>query len=314
MTSPPHPRGDGDGWVECALGHRHWGLFGAAGLLVHRPAADGPAGAARDAILLQHRATWSHHGGTWGLPGGARNSGEAAVDAALREATEEAGLDGTQVQVHGRCDEAHGGWTYATVLATAAGPLDARPTGGESIDVAWVDVAEVNALPLHPGFAATWPLLRAALQPVTVVVDAANVVGSRADGWWRDRAGAARRLLHDIASLTGPGLDGDGLPAALGLPPLRRWWPRWVVVLEGQARSAAPADAGPGRSGVPRALRVVVAPRSGDDTVVDEVAAVRGPAVVVTADRELRARAADAGAAPVGPRWLTEGAGAAASG
>src|SRR3712207_9520205 len=52
-----------DGWVTCALGHRHWGRVGAAGLLVHRAGADGPE------LLLQHRAVWSHHGGTWGTPG-----------------------------------------------------------------------------------------------------------------------------------------------------------------------------------------------------------------------------------------------------
>ena len=80
MTGPDG-RGDGDGWVTCDLGHRHWGLYGAAGLLLHRPTATG------DEVLLQHRATWSHHGGTWGLLGGARHSDESAVEAALREIT-----------------------------------------------------------------------------------------------------------------------------------------------------------------------------------------------------------------------------------
>ena len=76
MTGPDG-RGDGDGWVTCDLGHRHWGLYGAAGLLLHRPTATG------DEVLLQHRATWSHHGGTWGLLGGARHSDESAVEASL---------------------------------------------------------------------------------------------------------------------------------------------------------------------------------------------------------------------------------------
>ena len=60
------PRGDGDGWTRCAQGHRHWGIYGAAGLLLRHD----------DRILLQHRALWSHHGGTWGVLGGARNSDE----------------------------------------------------------------------------------------------------------------------------------------------------------------------------------------------------------------------------------------------
>jgi len=71
---------DGNGWVRCELGHRHWGRFGAAGLLAFATA--GP-------VLLQRRTWWSHHGGTWGLPGGARDSHESALAAALREAAED---------------------------------------------------------------------------------------------------------------------------------------------------------------------------------------------------------------------------------
>ena len=65
----------GDAWVEGPNGERFWGRFGAAGLLVHD---------ARRGVLLQHRADWSHFGGTWGLPGGARHEGETAVEGALR--------------------------------------------------------------------------------------------------------------------------------------------------------------------------------------------------------------------------------------
>src|SRR3978361_1421771 len=75
-----------DGWTTCALGHRHWGLVGAAGLLLHR------AGAAGTEVLLQLRVEWSHHGGTWGTPGGALHPKESAADGALREAGEELGL------------------------------------------------------------------------------------------------------------------------------------------------------------------------------------------------------------------------------
>ena len=50
---------DGDGWIECSCGSKHWGLNGAAGILIYR---DG-------AILLQHRAPWVHNGDTWGIPG-----------------------------------------------------------------------------------------------------------------------------------------------------------------------------------------------------------------------------------------------------
>ena len=216
MTGPD-ARGDGDGWVECDLGHRHWGLFGAAGLLLHRPSATGDG----DEVLLQHRATWSHHGGTWGLLGGARHSDESAVVAAVREAGEEGGLGPDDVDVHGRYDDVHGGWAYTTVLATTGASTEARPTGGESIDVGWFPATALARLPLHPGFAATWPQLEQALQPLTVVVDAANVVGSRPDGWWRDRPGAARRLVAACAGVAAEGLPGDALPEGLAA---LAWW------------------------------------------------------------------------------------------
>jgi 8-oxo-dGTP pyrophosphatase MutT (NUDIX family) len=306
----PDGRGDGDGWVTCDLGHRHWGLYGAAGLLLHRPAAAG------DEVLLQHRATWSHHGGTWGLLGGARHSDESAVDAALREAGEEGGISPDGVQVHGRYDDAHGGWSYATALAAADGSTHARPTGGESIDVAWVPVDRLDAgeaagtPPLHPGFAASWLILRDALHPLTVVVDAANVVGSRPDGWWRDRAGAARRLIRASGVLPRDGVAGPELPEGLGAARLTRCWPQVVVVLEGAARAVGAKDAPPGVS-------VAVATGSGDDEVVAAVQRAVGDGgaplrrrrvdvLVVTADRGLRDRVTPLGAVCVGPRWLTD--------
>jgi 8-oxo-dGTP pyrophosphatase MutT (NUDIX family) len=142
---------DGDGWTQCALGHRHWGRYGAAGLLV---AAPGPT------VLLQHRAFWSHHGDTWGVPGGARGSTETAVETALREAFEETGLSNDGVEVVDELVDDHGGWTYTTVLARAGTELPVHALDQESTDVRWVMLPEVEALPLHPGFAGTWPALR----------------------------------------------------------------------------------------------------------------------------------------------------------
>jgi 8-oxo-dGTP pyrophosphatase MutT (NUDIX family) len=142
---------DGDGWTQCALGHRHWGRYGAAGLLV---AAPGPT------VLLQHRAFWSHHGDTWGVPGGARGSTETAVETALREAFEETGLSNDGVEVVDELVDDHGGWTYTTVLARAGSELPVHALDQESTDVRWVMLPEVEALPLHPGFAGTWPALR----------------------------------------------------------------------------------------------------------------------------------------------------------
>ncbi|MFI6763172.1 hypothetical protein ACIBF5_28980 [Micromonospora sp. NPDC050417] len=117
-----------------------------------------------------------------------------------------------------------------------------------------------------------------------LVVDAANVMGSRPDGWWRDRAGAAARLRDSLAEVTETGLPD--LPAPIEV----------VLVVEGAARDV------PGRDRV----RVVPAPGSGDDRIVDLVReeAPGRRCVVVTADRELRSRVAALGAEVRGPRWL----------
>lgn len=153
VTSLPRPL-DGDGWVRCSVGHRHWGRYGAAGLLLHSRTADG-----RPVVLLQHRASWTHHGDTWGLPGGARASWESPEEAALRETDEEVDLALDAVAVERVHPDDHGGWTYWTVLADLPVPAPVRPRNHESIRLDWVPVPSVTALALHPGFAATWPLL-----------------------------------------------------------------------------------------------------------------------------------------------------------
>ncbi|MFF0458237.1 NUDIX hydrolase [Nocardia africana] len=151
-------RGDGDGFLESPDGTRQWGLFGAAGLLLRAPRQGGGA-----LVLLQHRAPWSHQGGTWALPGGARDSHETSVHAAVREAQEEAGIDPDAVRVRGSrvTSTADSGWTYTTVVADVSETL-ATTANRESAELAWVPEEEVQARPLHPGFAAAWPGLRAA--------------------------------------------------------------------------------------------------------------------------------------------------------
>lgn len=149
-------RRPGDGWVECACGRRHWGLHGAAGLLLARRDT---AGRPTD-VVLQHRATWSDQGGTWALPGGAREPDETAAQAALREAHEEAGVDAAGVAVRGEHVLQHPDWSYTTVLADAVVPFTPAVTDAESIEVRWVPLAEVTARPLLPAFAVAWPELR----------------------------------------------------------------------------------------------------------------------------------------------------------
>ncbi|MGN6607290.1 MAG: NUDIX domain-containing protein, partial [Jatrophihabitans sp.] len=120
--------GDGNGWVLCGPPeHRHWGRFGAAGLLI----TDG------ERVVLQLRAGWVHEGGTWALPGGARDSHEDAVTTALREAHEETTLDGRAVTPFAEHVFEHPAWSYTTVLAWADSALriDGRADNGEGADV-----------------------------------------------------------------------------------------------------------------------------------------------------------------------------------
>ncbi len=95
-------------------------------------------------------------------------------------------------------------------------------------------VDDVASLRLHPGFAEQWLSLRAVLMPLTVIVDVANVMGSRPDGWWKDRAGAAGRLAGQIAGLAGRGVTS--LPESVPVPAIERWFPQFVLVLEGAPR------------------------------------------------------------------------------
>jgi hypothetical protein len=116
--------------------------------------------------------------------------------------------------------------------------------------------------------------------PLLVIVDAANVVGSVPDGWWRDRRGAAERLRDRLAAEGLPQVTADAVEI--------------VLVVEGAARGV---ESVPG-------VRVESAGGSGDDRIVELVAAARPgrPCLVVTADRELRHRVGSLGADVTGPR------------
>jgi 8-oxo-dGTP pyrophosphatase MutT (NUDIX family) len=141
----------GDEWVYGPNGEKFWGRFGAAGLLAwHREAG----------VLLQLRATWSHFGDTWGLPGGARKVGESAVDAALREAGEEATVPAGVLRVLHESVNDLGFWSYTSVVAEAVEFFEPVIADAESAAVEWVPLEAVAGLPLHPGFAASWPALR----------------------------------------------------------------------------------------------------------------------------------------------------------
>lgn len=127
-----------------------------------------------------------------------------------------------------------------------------------------------------------------------LVIDVANVMGSRPDGWWRDRAGGATRLLAQLVKVIG--LDVEG-PAGGGPIVIHRV----IAVVEGQARAAQIPE-----QATAVGLEVMAASADGDSTIVAAAQGVLAGGhlpVVVTADRGLRERL-PAGAQAAGPRWL----------
>ncbi len=116
-----------------------------------------------------------------------------------------------------------------------------------------------------------------------LLVDAANVIGSRPTGWWRDRAGAARLFVEQVTVAVASGRIAAPV----------------FIVLEGRARAGVPA-------GVADGVTILHAPGSGDDMLVSTVSGDAGEVTLVTADRELRRRAEALGASVVGPGWLLE--------
>jgi len=285
---PSGPRDSGDAWVVAPSGDRYWGRFGAAGLLAFD--------AARDSVLLQHRVSWSHFGGTWALPGGARHEGESAMDAALREALEEAGVPARSIRPRATSVLDLDIWSYTTVDGDVVEPFEPVISDPESHALEWVRVDEVLDHPLHPSFEDSWGHLRTtlALRPV-IVVDAANVVGSVPDGWWKDRPGATDRLLDRLDALAKVGVPGTALEL-----PGDRWFPRVVVVVEGGARAVGDRD---------DPVSVVRAEGSGDDAIVDVATELDGAGAVVTvvtSDVGLSHRVKRAGATVHGSGWLLD--------
>ncbi|MFP7365960.1 NUDIX hydrolase [Corynebacterium callunae] len=164
-------KGDGDGWAAGPNGAAMWGKNGAAGILL----LAAPAGAELNSwsLLMQHRAHWTNNGGTWALPGGARDSHETVEDAALREAEEETGIKASDVEIlksfvtagpfpkDPQRPELPGEWSYTTVIArTVDGQELPTTANNESLELRWVPLSEVDSMPLMPAFEKAWPKLR----------------------------------------------------------------------------------------------------------------------------------------------------------
>lgn len=152
----------GDGFLRCSDGHVRWGLFGAAGVLfVVFPEGEAPL------VMLQQRSAFAHEGGTWSCAGGAIDEGETPFDAALREASEEVGEIPEHHRVLGEYVFAPADdWSYTTIVLEVDHHFGAS-VNFETDAVVWVPLHMVERRPLHPGFAAAWPHLRAIVEAAT---------------------------------------------------------------------------------------------------------------------------------------------------
>ena len=149
---------DGDGWIDCQCGSRHWGRYGAAGVVLLDPTSR--------SILMQLRAEWTHGGRVWGIPGGARDSHETAIESALREMSEELAIHPDLVEVvHDNIWADHNDWSYHTVIAITSRDVEFQ-VNDEAELAEWVEFSKVSELELHPGFATNWSDILHAIETV----------------------------------------------------------------------------------------------------------------------------------------------------
>ncbi len=151
-------RRTGDGFMQCSDGHVRWGVYGAAGVVFVVRFPDGPR------VMLQKRSAFAHEGGTWSCAGGALDESESALEGALREASEEVGTIPVEHSVVGTTVFAPAtDWAYTTFVVEVLGEFGAS-INFETDAVAWDTLDEVERRPLHAGFAAAWPELRAIIE------------------------------------------------------------------------------------------------------------------------------------------------------
>lgn len=147
-------RRSGDGFLRCDDGQVRWGLHGAAGALYVVRSAESIE------VLVQLRSARAHEGGTWSCPGGALDLGESPLHGALRETAEEIGAPPEPYRHLGDYVFAPASdWRYVTSVIEVPHRFGAA-MNFETSEVRWCSGAQVDRLPLHPGFAAAWPHLR----------------------------------------------------------------------------------------------------------------------------------------------------------
>jgi dual specificity phosphatase 3 len=179
-------------YIPCRAGH--WGPNGASGLLIVN---DG-------SVLLQLRSGNVHNPHTWSVPGGARGKDETPQDAALREATEEIGLNPDTLKIVAQhTHPCECGWCYTTFVGVAhhwvRGPL--THAGNWEGQLEWVPLDDVDALQLHPGFRRSWPALQ------VLARDATNADVSRVtDRVWTGADRGGQSMIGYLAQLESVGI------------------------------------------------------------------------------------------------------------
>ena len=151
-------RQSGDGFMMCSDGHVRWGVYGAAGVVFVVRFPDGPR------VMLQKRSAFAHEGGTWSCAGGALDRDEQPLVGALRETSEEIGAIPEGHSVLGSVVFAPAtDWSYTAFVVEVSGEFGSS-INFETDAIAWDSPDEVERRPLHAGFAAAWPELRAIIE------------------------------------------------------------------------------------------------------------------------------------------------------
>ncbi|MBO0877197.1 MAG: NUDIX domain-containing protein, partial [Pseudonocardia sp.] len=222
--------------IGCDCGQRHFGTYGAAGMLLTHVDADGVRW-----VLMQQRSSALADAGAWALPGGAILQRETARHTAMRAAWQQAGIDQSAYVVRGSYVDDHGPWAYTTIWAETDRRL-ATTSGRRSAELRWVRLDRLHELPLLPGFGASWPAVRATLLDVDggPFASGDDHVSTESPGGPGPSSTVAEGSGDDIAPTAGSGRASSSdtavpsEPEHAGQPRAPPWLARWLGWIAGR--------------------------------------------------------------------------------